>query len=384
MGKIETVMGEQERRNIIAKVKTAVVKIGSSVLTHDDGFLDESVFNEIAGQVFKLRQRGIKTIIVSSGAIASGMKRLGLLSKPKEVDLKQAISACGQTELIRKYEEAFSEFGLNVAQILLTRDGFSDRKRFLNSRKTIRRLLQMEIIPVINENDTVAFEEIMFGDNDNLAALVISLTEADLLVLLSDVEGFFDKDPSKDENAKLLSTIAEIDSRIESFAGDTFGRTTSGGMRTKIQAARSAAAFGVPTIIANGKRKDVLLSIFRGMDYGTVILPTKERLKGRKHWIAYTLTPRGKLVLDDGAAQAITEKGRSLLPSGIREVEGEFGIGELVSCVDSQAVEISRGLCSYASSEVRKIIGKKSSEIESVLGYRYSDEIIHRNEMVIL
>ena len=384
MGKIETVMGEQERRNIIAKVKTAVVKIGSSVLTHDDGFLDESVFNEIAGQVFKLRQRGIKTIIVSSGAIASGMKRLGLLSKPKEVDLKQAISACGQTELIRKYEEAFSEFGLNVAQILLTRDGFSDRKRFLNSRKTIRRLLQMEIIPVINENDTVAFEEIMFGDNDNLAALVISLTEADLLVLLSDVEGFFDKDPSKDENAKLLSTIAEIDSRIESFAGDTFGRTTSGGMRTKIQAARSAAAFGVPTIIANGKRKDVLLSIFRGMDYGTVILPTKERLKGRKHWIAYTLTPRGKLVLDDGAAQAITEKGRSLLPSGIREVEGEFGIGELVSCVDSRAVEISRGLCSYASSEVRKIIGKKSSEIESVLGYRYSDEIIHRNEMVIL
>ncbi|MCY3986686.1 MAG: glutamate 5-kinase [Candidatus Dadabacteria bacterium] len=377
-------MSERERKNLIEKVKTAVVKIGSSVLTHGDGSLDESVFNEIAGQVFKLRHRGVRTIIVSSGAIASGMKKLGLLNKPEEVDLKQAISACGQTELIRKYEEAFSEFGMNVAQILLTREGFSDRKRFLNSRKTIRRLLEMEIIPVINENDTVAFEEIMFGDNDNLAALVISLTEADMLVLLSDVEGFFDNDPSKDENAKLLSMIVEIDSRIESFAGDTFGRTTSGGMRTKIQAAKSAAAFGVPTIIANGKRKDALLSIFSGMDYGTVILPTKERLKGRKHWIAYTLTPRGKLVLDEGATHAITKKGKSLLPSGIRKVEGEFGLGELVSCMDSSGVEISRGLCSYASSEIRKIMGKKSSEIESVLGYRYSDEIVHRNEMVIL
>ena len=377
-------MSEQERKNLIEKVKTAVVKIGSSVLTHDDGSLDESVFKEIARQVFNLKQRGVRTIIVSSGAIASGMKKLGLSSKPVEIDVKQAISACGQTELIRSYEEAFSEFGLNVAQILLTRDGFSDRKRFLNSRKTVRRLLEMEIIPVINENDTVSFEEIMFGDNDNLAALVISLTEADLLVLLSDVEGFFDKDPAKSEDARLLSTIAEIDSRIESFAGDTFGRTTSGGMRTKIQAARSAAAFGVPTIIASGKRKDSLLSIFDGREYGTVILPTRERLRGRKHWIAYTLKPRGKLMLDEGAAEAITRKGRSLLPSGIREVEGEFEIGELVSCFDSSEVEISRGLCSYGSSEVRRILGRKSSEIEDVLGYRYSDEIIHRNEMVIL
>lgn len=377
-------MSEQERKNLIEKVKTAVVKIGSSVLTHGDGSLDESVFKEIAKQVFSLKQRGVRTIIVSSGAIASGMKKLGLSSKPVEIDVKQAISACGQTELIRSYEEAFSEFGLNVAQILLTRDGFSDRKRFLNSRKTVRRLLEMEIIPVINENDTVSFEEIMFGDNDNLAALVISLTEADLLVLLSDVEGFFDKDPAKSEDARLLSTIAEIDSRIESFAGDTFGRTTSGGMRTKIQAARSAAAFGVPTIIANGKRKDSLLSIFDGREYGTVILPTRERLRGRKHWIAYTLKPRGKLMLDEGAAEAITRKGRSLLPSGIREVEGEFEIGELVSCFDSSEVEISRGLCSYGSSEVRRIIGRKSSEIEDVLGYRYSDEIIHRNEMVVL
>ena len=377
-------MNDQERKSLIKKVKTAVVKIGSSVLTHDDGSLNESVFKEIARQVFNLKQRGVRTIIVSSGAIASGMKKLGLSSKPREIDVKQAISACGQTELIRNYEEAFSKFGLNVAQILLTRDGFSDRKRFLNSRKTIRRLLEMEIIPVINENDTVSFEEIMFGDNDNLAALVISLTEADLLVLLSDVEGFFDKDPAKDKDAKLLSTIAEIDSRIESFAGDTFGKTTSGGMRTKIQAAKSAAAFGVPTIIANGKRENSLLNIFNGHEYGTVVLPTKERLRGKKHWIAYTLKPHGKLILDEGAAEAITKKGRSLLPSGIKEVEGEFGIGELVSCFNSSAVEISRGLCSYGSSEVRKILGKKSSEIEDVLGYRYSDEIIHRNEMVIL
>jgi len=384
LGKIESAMRNKQRENLVRKVSTVVVKIGSSVLTHSDGSLDETVFRDIARQVFELKQRGVKTIVVSSGAIASGMKKLGLLRKPVEIDVKQAISACGQTELIRNYEEAFSKFGLNVAQILLTRDGFSDRKRFLNSRKTIRRLLEMEIIPVINENDTVSFQEIMFGDNDNLAALVISLTEADLLVLLSDVEGFFDKDPSKDKNAKLLPTIVEIDSRIESFAGDTFGKTTSGGMRTKIQAARSAAAFGVPTIIANGKRKDSLLNLFDGHEYGTVILPTKERLRGKKYWIAYTLKPQGKLILDDGAAEAISKKGKSLLPSGIKKIEGEFGIGELVSCFNSSEVEISRGLCSYGSSEMRKILGKKSSEIEDVLGYRYSDEIIHRNEMVIL
>ena len=372
------------RKDLIKRINTAVVKIGSSVLTDEDGYFDESFFNEIARQVFVLKQRGIRTIIVSSGAIASGMKKLGLLSKPREIDVRQAISACGQTELIKNYEEAFSKFGLSVAQILLTRDGFSDRKRFLNSKKTIRRLLEMEIIPIINENDTVSFEEIMFGDNDNLAALVISLIEADILVLMSDVDGFFDEDPAKNKDAKLLPTIAEIDSRIESFAGDTFGRTTSGGMRTKIQAARSAAAFGVPTIIANGRNEDALLRIFNGHEYGTVILPKNERLRGKKHWIAYTLTPVGKLVVDDGAAAAITKKGKSLLPSGIKEVEGEFEIGDLVSCYTSSEVEICKGLCSYGSSEIREIMGKKSSEIEDILGYKYNDEIIHRDEMVIL
>ena len=377
-------MSNQQRKEIIAGVKTAVAKIGSSVLAREDGFLDESVFDEVARQVATLKDKGIKTIVVSSGAIASGMKKLGFLSKPREIDMRQALSACGQTELIRHYEKAFALFGLSVAQILLTRDGFSDRKRFLNARKTIRCLLNMDVIPVINENDTVSFEEIMFGDNDNLAALVASLTEADLLVLLSDVEGFFDEDPLKNSNAKLLSTITEIDQRIESFAGDTFGRTTSGGMRTKIQAARSAAAFGVPTIIANGRRKDSLLRIFNGEEYGTIILPAKERLRGKKHWIAYTLVSHGKLIVDDGAILAITEKGKSLLPSGIKEVRGEFGIGDLVSCLDSSGVEVSRGLCSYSSSEIRRILGKKSSEIDKVLGYRYSDEIIHRDEMVIL
>lgn len=384
MGRITGAMGVAERKDLISGVRLAVVKIGSSILTDGDGRLCEPVFREIAGQVHSLSRRGVGTIMVSSGAIASGMKKLGLSEKPRELDVRQAISAFGQTELIRYYEDAFSEFGMSVAQVLLTRDGFSDRKRFLNARKTIRRLLEMEIIPVINENDTVSFEEIMFGDNDSLAALVTSLVGADMLVLLSDVEGFFDKDPAKNPDAELLSTIGEIDSRIESFAGDTFGRTTSGGMRTKIWAAKSAAAFGVPTIIANGKNGDSLERIFDGGEYGTLVLPEKERIRGRKHWIAYTLTPRGRLLLDEGASDAVARKGRSLLPSGIREVEGEFGIGEPVSCFSPSSVEICRGLSSYGSSEVRKILGKKSSQIEEILGYKYSDEVIHRNEMVIL
>lgn len=377
-------MSESNRKDVIGGVRLAVIKIGSSILTRGDGRLDESAFHEIARQVFDLSERGIRSVIVSSGAIASGMKKLGLSTKPREVDVRQAISAFGQTELIRNYENAFSRFGASVAQVLLTRDGFSDRKRFLNARKTIRRLLEMNIIPVVNENDTVSFEEIMFGDNDNLSALVTSLVEADILVLLSDVEGFFDKDPAKNADAKLLSVIGEIDSRIESFAGDTFGRTTSGGMRTKIQAAKSAAAFGVPTIIANGKKRDSIGRIFSGSEFGTLVLPVKERIRGKKHWIAYTLTSRGKILVDQGAAEAITKNGKSLLPSGIRDVEGEFEIGEPVSCVAPSEVEICRGLSSYSSSEVRKILGKKSSQIESVLGYRYSDEVIHRNEMVIL
>ncbi|MGH7891159.1 MAG: glutamate 5-kinase, partial [Thermodesulfobacteriota bacterium] len=317
-------MKKSDRKSIISGVKRVIIKIGSSVLTDKKGSLSESVFDFLAIEISGIKSRGIEVIVVSSGAIASGMKKLHLNRKPTEISMKQAIAACGQSTLIWNYERAFSSFGLIVAQILITHDGLADRKRFLNARKTLATLLGMGIIPIINENDTVAVEEIMLGDNDNLAALVTSLVEADLLILLTDIEGLYNKDPRKNEDAEFISLIDQIGEEIESVAGDTLGRTTTGGMITKIQAARTAAAFGVPTIIANGKSESTLADIFDGRDVGTIFLPSKKSLRGRKHWIAFTLKSAGELVLDGGAVKAITTRGKSLLPSGIKDVRGKF------------------------------------------------------------
>ncbi|HKQ32006.1 MAG TPA: glutamate 5-kinase, partial [Thermodesulfobacteriota bacterium] len=312
------------------------------------------------------------------------MKKLNLSAKPSEISMKQAIAACGQSALIRNYERAFSSFGLIVAQILLTHDGLADRKRFLNARKTLTTLLDMGIIPVVNENDTVAVEEIMLGDNDNLAALVTSLVEADLLVLLTDIEGLYNKDPRKNDDAELISLIESIGEEIESVAGDTLGRTTTGGMITKIQAARTAAAFGVPTIIANGKSGSALADIFDGKDVGTIFLPAKKILTGRKHWIAFTLKSAGELVLDGGAVKAITAQGKSLLPSGIKDVRGKFGVGDSVTCVDESGVPVARGLTSYGSDEIRRIMGLSTKDVEKTLGYKFTDEVIHRDDLAVI
>lgn len=377
-------MTKLSRKDIIKNINTAIIKIGSSVLTDDDGMLDESVFSVLAEQISGISKKGIKVVIVSSGAIASGMKKLGLKNKPNDIHMKQAISACGQTSLIANYEQAFKKHGYDVAQILLTHDALSNRTRFLNARKTIRHLLDMKIIPVINENDTVSFEEIMFGDNDNLAALVTTLVEADVLILLSNIDGIFDFDPKKRSDAKLIPMIEEVDSKIEKIAGGTTGRTTTGGMKTKILAAKKAATLGVPSIIANGKDEKVLEKIFNSQDTGSLILPAKEKLKVRKQWIGFALKSVGKLFLDDGASRAITENGKSLLPSGIVKVEGTFGIGDPVSCYNADNAEICRGLTSYNSSELSRIMGKKSSEIENILGYKYGDVVIHRDEMAII
>lgn len=377
-------MSDISRKDIIKNINTAIIKIGSSVLTDEGGLLDESYFRVLAKQISGIVDSGVKVVIVSSGAIASGMKKLGLTRKPKGIHMKQAISACGQTTLIAQYEKAFSKYGYDVAQILLTHDALSNRNRFLNARKTVQHLLDMKIIPVINENDTVSFEEIMFGDNDNLAALVTTLVEADILILLSNIDGIFDVDPKKSENAKLIPMIEEVDSTIESIAGGTTGRTTTGGMKTKILAAKKAAALGVPSVIANGKDKKVLEKLFKFENTGSLILPGKEKLKVRKQWIAFALKTVGSLHLDEGASNAITKNGKSLLSSGIVKVEGSFGIGDPVSCYDPSKKEICRGLTSYNSSELSRIIGKKSSEIEEILGYKYGDEVIHRDEMAII
>ena len=377
-------MKKTDRKTFLSQAKRVVIKIGSSVLTNEYGVLSEGVFDEIAGEISRIKSRGIEPIIVSSGAIAAGMKKLNLGVKPRDISMKQAIAACGQSALMWYYEKAFLAFGEKVAQILLTHDALSVRKRFLNARKTLFTLLGMGVIPIVNENDTVAVEEIMLGDNDNLAALVTSLVGADLLVLLTDIDGLYNKNPRNHRDAELITLIDEIDERIEEIAGETFGRTTTGGMRTKIEASKTAAAFGVPTIIANGKNPNMLSEIFSGKEVGTLFLPAKEKLKGRKHWIAFTLKLSGEIRIDDGAKRAILSSGKSLLPAGIKEVSGEFEIGELVRCVDDNEKEIARGLSSYSSDEIRKIAGAKTSEIEKILGYKYSDEVIHRNDLVVV
>src|SRR3990172_5703649 len=357
-------MKKTDRKTFLSQAKRVVIKIGSSVLTNEYGVLSEGVFDEIAGEISRIKSRGIEPIIVSSGAIAAGMKKLNLGVKPRDISMKQAIAACGQSALMWYYEKAFSAFGEKVAQILLTHDVLSVRKRFLNARKTLFTLLGMGVIPIVNENDTVAVEEIMLGDNDNLAALVTSLVEADLLVLLTDIEGLYNKDPRNHRDAELITLIDEIDERIE--------------------ASKTAAAFGVPTIIANGKKPTKLSEIFSGKDIGTLFLPAKEKLKGRKHWIAFTLKPSGEIRIDDGAKRAISSSGKSLLPAGIKDVSGEFEVGELVRCIDEGGIEVARGLSSYSSDEIRKIAGAKTSEIEKILGYRYSDEVIHRDDLVVV
>ncbi len=377
-------MNRLDRKSILSRVKRAIIKIGSSVLTDAEGSLSVEVFDKVASQVSQARSKGIDVVLVSSGAIASGMKKLRLDKKPEETSMKQAIAACGQSALMWNYERAFSVYGRHVAQILLTHDGLADRKRFLNARKTLLTLLDMGAIPIVNENDTVAVDEIILGDNDNLAALVTSLIEADILIMLTDIEGLYSKDPRSNDDAELISLIDEIGEEIESVAGETLGRTTTGGMRTKIQAARSAAALGVPTVIANGKREGVLKGIFDARDVGTIFLPAVKSLKGRKHWIAFTLKSAGEVVIDGGASKAIVSLGKSLLPSGIIGVRGDFGVGDSVTCVDENGSKIAKGLTSYGSDDIRKIMGSKTSEIERILGYKYAEEVIHRDDLAII
>jgi len=377
-------MSQDLRKTIISKVSRVIIKIGSSILTDKNGSLSESVFEKLAQEISKIKSKNIEVIVVSSGAIASGMKKLGLTERPTEISMKQAIAAAGQSTLIWNYERAFSKFNQNVAQILLTLDGLLDRKRFLNARKTLTTVLSMGIIPIINENDTVAVEEIMLGDNDNLSAQITSLIEADLLIMLTDIDGLYNKDPRIHKDAELLSLIERIGEDVENTAGGTFGKTTIGGMKTKIEAAKKAAAYGVPTIIANGNNGSTLEDIFDGKEVGTLFLPSEQSLSGRKHWIAFTLKSAGEIVVDAGATKAITSSGKSLLPSGIKDVRGSFGVGESVTCIDENGAQIARGLSSYSSNDIRKIMGLKTSDIEGALGYKYSDEVIHRDDLAVI
>lgn len=372
------------RREILSRVKRVVLKVGSSVLTSGGDALTLEVFRDLTKSIATLREKAYEIIIVSSGAIVAGRRDLGCVDKPKSIPQKQAAAAIGQTRLMWHYEECFKKYGQTIAQVLLTHDDLSCRSRFLNARNTLFTLLQCGIIPVINENDSVVVDEIKFGDNDVLSALVTNLVDADLLLILTDRDGLYERDPNRYKDAALIKVVEEITGRIEEMAKGGTSKVGTGGMVSKVSAAKNASLYGIPTIIANGKVKGIITKVFGGEEVGTVFLPRVTKLSSRKHWIAFNLRPKGTLVVDEGARKAIAERGKSLLASGVVEVVGHFSFGDAVRCVDAQGVEFARGLVNYRSEELSKLKGAHSRDIEKILGYKYYDEIIHRDDLVVV
>ncbi|MBE0504895.1 MAG: glutamate 5-kinase [Desulfuromonadales bacterium] len=370
------------RSNLLAHVRRVVIKIGSGVLSDPQG-IEPAQIAVIANQVAQLRQKGYEVIIVSSGAVAAGKGSLGIAGRPATIPLKQAAAAIGQTVLMRTWGEAFHLHGLKVAQVLLTRDDLANRRRYLNSRNTLMTLLDHQVIPIINENDTVVIDEIRFGDNDNLSALVTNLVEANLLVILSDVSGLYDRDPRTDPAAQLIPCVERINDEIIAMAGSAGTDLGTGGMATKIKAAKRASLSGIGTAIINGRVQDTLLSFFAGEEIGTLFLPARDRLTAKKHWIAFSKKTRGKLIVDEGARCAMVERGKSLLPSGIIGVEGGFDRGDAVRLCSADGSEIATGVINYALTELLRIMGHKSSDIETILGYKYADEVVHRDNLVL-
>jgi glutamate 5-kinase len=371
------------RKELLKRAKRIVVKIGSGVLTGDEG-IDPSFLDGLAEQIAALRSRKIEVVVVSSGAVAAGRRELGLPDRPKTLPQKQAAAAIGQSRLMRAYEEAFSGYGLKVAQILLTRDDLANRRRFQNARGTLDTLLGCGVIPVINENDTVVVDELKFGDNDNLSALVTNLVEAQLLLIMTDIDGLYTANPRTDANATLISEVRAITRDMERGAGGSGSSVGTGGMATKLAAAKKVMKSGVAAVVFAGKVKGNLGRVMKGEQVGTLFLPSGEALNRRKHWIAYTLRPAGSIHVDAGAREVLAKHGRSLLPSGIARVEGRFDRGACVKVVAPDGVDFARGIVDYSSQEIGMIRGHKSSEIEKILGFRYGDDVIHRDNLVLL
>ena len=373
----------QIRKDILANVKKVLIKIGSAVLTGKNG-LDLNIIEQLVDEIAELKKKGYQVVIVTSGAIASGKHRMGIRGELKSIPQKQAAAAVGQGRLMRVYSNAFGKHGLFVAQILLTMSDLTDRKRFLNIRNTLSTIMEWGVIAIINENDTVAVDEIKFGDNDHLAAMITNIIGAHLLINLTSTEGLYDRNPAKSENAKLISLVEEITEEIEAAATDEATSMGIGGMKSKVLAAKKVTVSGIPCIIAPGKRKGVLQDIFAGKEIGTLFLPMGKHLTSRKYWIAFTLRSRGRLFLDEGAKKALIEQGKSLLPSGIVNVEGDFCVGDPVTCVDMEGTPLAKGLVNYSATETFKIMGLKTSQIEHVLGYKDYDEIIHRDNLALI
>ncbi len=370
------------RKTLIAPTKRIVIKVGSAVITNING-LNRQRIETLAEEICALRRRGYEVIVVSSGSVAAGKGDLGIVGRPKSIPLKQAAAAIGQSRLMRCYRTAFRSRDENVAQILLTRDDLANRRRYLNARNTLMTLLEYGVVPIINENDTVVVDEIRFGDNDNLSSMVTSLTESHLLVILSDVDGLFNSDPHNNPDAVLIHEVERITEEIESMAGLSSNDVGTGGMYTKVRAAKRATMNGCGAAIINGLEPGNLARFFDGEDIGTYFIPNTHPMAAKKHWIAFTKKPRGKLFIDQGGFNAIVSDGRSLLPAGVKGVEGGFDRGDAVRLCDRDGNEFAKGVINYTLAELLQIMGKNTSEIETVLGYKYGDEIIHRDNLVL-
>ena len=366
----------------LENTKRAVVKVGSNVLTNDNG-LNIKAIRSISGQIHRLIDQGIEVILVSSGAMASGIKKIGLSKRPDAVPQRQAVAAVGQAGLMMEYEKAFARYRKKVAQILLTSDDLNHRERYLNARNTIHTLLSWKVVPIINENDTVGVEEIKFGDNDNLSAMITLLMDAHVLVNLTDIDGLYTKDPRTFKDAELIPTVSAINKRIEQVANDIPGELGTGGMLSKIKAAKKVTAAGIPMIIARGEKTNILMRLFSGEAHGTVFEPKKKKMASRKCWIAFSSKPKGIITLDKGAVKAILKRGKSLLPSGIVHVDGEFQIGASVQFKGESDDILGTGLVNYSAKDIREIMGLRSGMIKKQLGYKPFDEVIHRDNLAI-
>jgi glutamate 5-kinase len=361
--------------------QTWVIKVGSSLLTSNGEGLDLQLVSAWVDDIVTVHRAGIKVVLVSSGAVAEGMKRLGIQTRPRALHLLQAAAAVGQMGLIQAYESEFKRHNLHTAQILLTHDDLRSRERYINARSTLNSLLALGVIPVVNENDTVVTDEIRFGDNDTLAALVANLIEADTLLLLTDQDGFFESDPRQDPEAKLIAEADAGDAGLDAMAGDG-GKLGRGGMVTKLRAARTAARSGANTIISPGRSAGVITELAAGRYSGTLLRSQSGVLVARKQWLAGLVTS-GRMVLDQGAVDVLRKSGRSLLPVGVKAVQGNFTRGSMVACVDEQGVDVARGLVNYSAQEAASICGQPSSRIEALLGYVGEDELIHRDNLVV-
>ncbi len=372
------------RQTLFDKAKRVVIKVGSAVVTDNNG-LNIEVIGNLARQITFLSSTGREVILVSSGAVAAGRQRLGINPGGKtSLKVKQALAAVGQGLLMQAYEQAFADYKQQVAQVLLTHNDLADRKRYLNIRNTILTLFEFGVVPVINENDTVSVEELRFSDNDTLGALITNLIGADMFIILTDVDYLSTANPAEDVTAQPVYTVQSIDQQVEAMAGSTSSLLGTGGMLTKIKAAGMVASCGGSSFIGPGRNANILQELFSGRQIGTFFLPGREKMCGRKHWIAHVLRPKGYLVIDSGACAALVDGGKSLLPSGIIEVRGEFGVGSPVHCLNDQGKPLAAGLSNYGSAELDKIKGHNSKEIESILGYKDSDEAIHRDNLVLM